>query len=168
MSQTEIEITLTQLSAESRQEIDAWVAKFPNDQKQSAVLAALTIVQAANGGWLTEPLMDAVAEYLAMPKIAVYEVATFYSMYDLKPVGKYKIEVCNNISCMLCGCYKIINHLENKLGIKMGTTTADRKFTLRAAECLGACVGAPMMQIGDQYYEHLTPETVDQILQELK
>ncbi len=168
MSQTETETKDALLSAQSCQQIDAWVAKFPVDQKQSAVLAALTIVQKTNGGYLTQPLMDAVADYLEMPKIAVYEAVTFYSMFDLEPVGKVKIEVCTNISCMLCGSQKIVKHLENKLGVKVGGTTPDKKFTLRGVECLGACVGAPMMQIGDDYHEHLTPEKVDKILQELK
>jgi len=152
------------ISAESRVEIDKWIAKYPSDQKQSAVMAALRILQDQNGGYLTNELMDAVAEYLEMPKISVYEVATFYSMYELSPVGTHKICVCTNISCMLCGSDEVVAHLEKRLGIKLGETTADGRFTLKEVECLGACVGAPMCQIGTQYYEHLTPESIDAIL----
>ncbi len=156
------------LSDESKSEIDTWVAKYPKDQKKSAVMAALTIVQDANGGWLTQDLMDMVAEYLAMEPISVYEVATFYSMYELKPVGRNKICVCTNISCMLCGSDEIVSHLKDKLGIGFGEITADGKVSLKEVECLGACGGAPMLQIGDQYYENLTPEKIDSILDNLK
>jgi NADH-quinone oxidoreductase subunit E len=155
------------LSEKIRQEIDIWVKKFPADQKQSAVMPALTIVQKEHG-WLSEKLMDAVAIYLQMPKIAVYEVASFYSMYDLSPVGTHKICVCTNISCMLNGCDKITSHIKNKLDIDFNETTKDGKFTLKSVECLGACGGAPMMQIGDDYYENLSPEKVDTILAELE
>ena len=155
------------ISAESKTDIDNWVAKYPADQKQSAVMAALRIVQDQNGGYLTHDLIEAVAEYLGMPTIAVYEVATFYSMYELKPVGKYKICICTNISCMLCGSDTIVGHLQKKLGIELGETTSDGKFTLKEVECLGACVNAPMLQIGHQYYENLTPEKLDQILDSL-
>ena len=148
--------------------IDKWVAKYPEDQKKSAVMAALHIAQDANGGSLTTEVMDAIADYLEMPRIAVYEVATFYSMYELKSVGKYKIAVCTNISCMLCGSDEIVDHLNNKLGIKFGETTPDKKFSLKEVECLGACGGAPMFQIGKQYYENLTAEKVDQILDGLE
>ena len=152
------------LTKESQAEIDQEVAKYPAERKSSAVMAALRIAQEQNDGWLNNDLMDAVAEYLEMPSIAVYEVATFYSMYELKPVGRHKICVCTNISCMLCGSNGIVSHLENKLGIKMGETTDDGKFTLKEVECLGACIGAPMFEIDKQFYEHLTPEKVDEIL----
>jgi NADH-quinone oxidoreductase subunit E len=155
------------ITEQSRTEIDKWIAKYPTDQKQSAVMPALRIVQEANGGWLTTELMDAVAEYLQMPSIAVYEVASFYSMYEHKPVGRHKICVCTNISCLLCGSDDVVSHLENKLGIKMGQTTADGRFTLKEVECLGACVGAPMFQIDREYYENLTPEIIDAILEKL-
>ena len=155
------------ISAESKTDIDKWIAKYPANQKQSAVMAALRIVQDQNGGFLNNDLIEAVAEYLDMQAIAVYEVATFYSMYELKPVGKHKICVCTNISCMLCGSDSIVNHLQKKLGIKFGETTADGKFTLKEVECLGACVNAPMLQIGNQYYENLTPEKLDQIIEAL-
>lgn len=149
-------------------EIDQWIAKYPPEQKQSAVLPALTIVQEYNKGWLSEELMQAVADYLEMPKIAVFEVATFYSMFELKPVGRHKICVCTNISCMLRGSEKIVNHLEERLGIGFNETTADGKVTLKEVECLGACANAPVFHLGKRYYEDLTPEKVDAILNELE
>jgi NADH-quinone oxidoreductase subunit E len=155
------------ISSASRTDIDKWIAKYPDDQKQSAVMAALRIVQDQNGGWLTNELMDAVAEYLDMPSIAVYEVATFYSMYELKPVGQHKISICTNISCQLRGSEEVVNYLENKLDIKMGETTPDGRFTLKEVECLGACSGAPMFQIGQDYYENLTEKKIDEILLKL-
>ncbi len=155
-------------SKETTQAIDEWIAKYPADQKQSAVMPALRIVQEAHEGSLTTELMDAVAAYLEMETVAVYEVATFYSMYELKPVGKHKICVCTNVSCMLCGSDQIVSHLQNKLGIKLGETTEDGKFTLKEVECLGACGGAPMFQIEREYHENLTPEKVDKILDGLK
>lgn len=151
----------------SREEIDRWITKYPADQKQSAVMAALRIVQDQNGGFLTDELMDAVAEYLGMPPIAVYEVATFYSMYELKPVGRHKICVCTNISCMLCASDEIVNYLESRLGIKLGETTSDGRITLKEVECLGACVDAPVIQIGDTYHEKLTLTKIDKILSSL-
>ncbi|MDH5300441.1 MAG: NADH-quinone oxidoreductase subunit NuoE [Gammaproteobacteria bacterium] len=164
MSDTKLHL----IDSDSRAEIDIWVAKYPADQKQSAVMAALRIVQDANAGWLTNDLMDAVAEYLDMPKVSVYEVATFYSMYERKPVGKHKICVCTNVSCMLCGSDQIVSHLKNKLGVKgFGEITADGRFSLKEVECLGACGGAPMFQIGRKYYENLTPAKVDEILDSL-
>jgi NADH-quinone oxidoreductase subunit E len=132
------------------------------------VMASLRIVQESNGGWLTQSLMDNVAAYLNMPEVAVYEVASFYSMYELKPVGKHKICICTNVSCMVNGSDRIVEHLEKKLDVKLGQTTADGKYTLKEVECLGACGGAPMMQIGQQYYENLNPEIVDSILDGLE
>jgi len=155
-------------SPEVRADIDHWVAKYPAEWKQSACMAALRIVQDANGGWLTEELMDQVAAYLDMPPIAVYEVATFYSMYELKPVGRHKVCVCTNVSCMVNGSDRVVDHLEKKLGVGLGGTTDDGRFTLKEVECLGACGGAPMMQIGHNYYENLTPELIDSILAELE
>jgi NADH-quinone oxidoreductase subunit E len=155
------------LSEASLKEIDANVNKYPADKKQSAVMPALRIVQDQNRGFLTEDLMDAVAEYLDMRPIAVYEVATFYSMYELNPVGKHKICICTNISCMLCGSDTVVGHITKKLGIKFGETTLDGRFTLKEAECLGACVNAPMLQIGNTYYENLTEEKIDQIIDAL-
>lgn len=156
------------LAPEVCAEIDTWIAKYPAGRQQSAVMYALKLAQDQNGGWLTTELMDAVADYLDMPKIAVYEVATFYSMYEHKPVGRHKICVCTNISCMICGSDKVVRHLQDKLGIKMGETTEDNRFTLKEVECLGACTGAPMFQIGEHYYENLTPEKIDQILDSLE
>ncbi|MES9964794.1 MAG: NADH-quinone oxidoreductase subunit NuoE [Candidatus Sedimenticola sp. 20ELBAFRAG] len=155
-------------SAEVRAEIDKSIAKYPEEWKQSAIMPALTTVQNDNGGYLTEELMDRVAAYLDVPPIAVYEVATFYSMYELKPVGKHKVCVCTNVSCMINGSDKIVDHMEKKLGIKLGETTGDGKYSLKEVECLGACGGAPMFQIGTKYYENLTPELVDSILDGLE
>ncbi|MCP0912831.1 MULTISPECIES: NADH-quinone oxidoreductase subunit NuoE [Legionella] len=152
------------LSSERMQEIDAWIAKYPADQKQSAVMSALRIVQEQYGS-LTQELMDAIADYLDMPPIAVYEVATFYTMYEHKPVGRHLLNVCTNISCQLCGSAKVVNYLEAKLGINLGETTADGRFTLRSVECLGACVNAPMMQVNKEYHENLTPEKIDKVLE---
>ncbi len=148
--------------------IDESVAKYPPEQKQSACMPALRVVQEQNGGWLTTELMDAVADYLGMSPIAVYEVATFYSMYEHKPVGQHKLCICTNISCLLRGSEGVVEHLENKLGIKMGEVTEDGKFSLKEVECLGACVGAPMMQIDRVYHENLTPKKIDSILDGLE
>lgn len=155
------------LSAESRKEIDKWLLKFPENKKQSAVIAALTIVQAENGGFLTNELMKAVAFYLNMPAIAVYEVATFYSLFELTPIGTYKISLCTNISCMLRNSQGIAEHLKKKLGIEFGETTPDKRFTLKEVECLAACGGAPVMQLGSTYHENLTPEKIDSLLDAL-
>lgn len=155
------------LSKESLDQVKREIAKYPPERKQSAVMAALRIAQEEHG-WLSVPLMDYVAELLGMRPIQVYEVASFYSMYDLKPVGKHKVSVCTNISCMLCGSDAIVKHLELRLGIKLGQTTPDKKFTLKEVECLAACGGAPMFQIDKTYYENLTPQKVDEILASLK
>lgn len=157
-----------ELSAHAREAIDAWVAKYPPEYKQSAVLAALREVQHENGGYLTLPLMDAVADYLEMPNIAVYEVATFYSMLETRPVGRHSVSVCTNISCMLRGADDLVEHIEKKHGIKLGESTTDGRIYLKKEEeCLAACCGAPMMMVDHKYYENLTPEKVDQILDEL-
>lgn len=158
----------TILSIQTRTKIDHWLTRYPTDQKRSGVMQALMIVQEENGGWLTKPLMDAVADYLELPHIAVYEVATFYTMYNLEPVGCHVINVCTNISCMLNGSGKIVDHLKKRLEINTNETTPDGKFTLREVECLAACTAAPMFQIGKKYYENLTPEKVDAILKELE
>ena len=155
------------IAGETYAAIDKWIAKYPEDQKQAAVIPALHLVQDANGGYVTTALMDELACYLEMPEIAVYEVASFYSMFEHKPVGKHKISICTNISCMLLGSEEIVKHLENKYGLKLGQTTPDGKFTLKEVECLGACVGAPMCLIGREYHEHLTPEKIDDILEKL-
>lgn len=151
-----------------RDQMDVWVAKYPAGQAQSAVIPCLHILQNANEGWLTTAIMDALAEYLCMPAISVYEVATFYTMFELEPVGKHKISVCTNISCMLCGSEKIMSHIQQKLNIKPGQTTEDGMFTLKEVECLGACVGAPMMLLDRDYHEFLNEDKVDDILDALR
>jgi NADH-quinone oxidoreductase subunit E len=159
----------SKITPTTQAEIDRWLTKYPPDKKRSAVLIALRLVQEDNGGWLNVESMDAVADYLDLPKTAVYEVATFYKMYDLKPVGRHKIAVCNSISCLLNGSEKILAHLEDKLSIKPGETTADGFCTLKEAECLAACVNAPVLQIDDRtYHEKLTVEKIDALLEQLK
>ena len=146
-------------------EIDRWVGKFPEGRQRSAVLAALHAVQHENGGYLTPELMNAVADYLEMPPIQVYEIATFYSMFETKPVGRHSISVCTNISCMLRGADDILAHIENRLGIRTGESTPDGRFYLKQEEeCLAACCGAPMMMVDHRYYENLTPAAVDEVL----
>lgn len=151
------------LSQQSENEIDREIAKYPPEQKQAAVMAALTIAQREKG-WLSEETMQYVARRLDIPSIRVEEVATFYAMYDRAPVGRHKISLCTNISCMLRDSGDIVRHLEDKLGIKLGQTTPDGRFTLKEVECLAACGGAPMMQVDDEYFENLTPQRVDEIL----
>ncbi len=156
------------LSAHVRHQIDLAVAKFPPEQKRSAVLAALREAQHQNGGYLTVELMDAVAACLELAPMDVYEVASFYSMFETEPVGRHSISVCTNISCMLRGADAVVEQIERKLGVKLGQSTPDGKFYLKPEEeCLAGCCGAPMMQIDHVYYEHLTPERVDQILDAL-
>jgi len=155
------------LSKRVREEIDDWLRRFPTDQKQSAILGALRAVQ-HEAGYLPVEQMNAVAEYLGMPAIAVYEVASFYSMYELEPVGRHTISVCTNLSCMLNGADEIVDYLKDKLNIGLGESTKDGRFYLkREEECLAACCGAPMMQINHVYYENLTTAKVDKILDEL-
>ena len=151
------------LSPQSEREIDLEIAKYPPDRKQAAVMAALMIAQRERG-WLNDETLQYVARRLEIPVIRVAEVATFYSMYELAPVGRHKISLCTNISCMLRGSDEIKQHLEARLGIRPGETTADGRFTLKEVECLAACCGAPMMQVDDDYYENLTPDRVDEIL----
>ena len=154
-----------QLSGHVREEIDRWRAIFPAEQKQSAVLAALRAAQHENEGYLDEALMDAVADYLEMPRIAVYEVASFYSMLETEPCGRHSVSVCTNISCMLRGADDILAHIEHKLGVKVGESTADNRIYLKQEEeCLAACCGAPMMMVDHKYYENLTTEQVDAVL----
>jgi len=161
--------TKIQLSNHARSEIDRWIAKYPADRKQSAVLAALREVQHENQGYLTTELMDAVAEYLEMPPIAVYEVGSFYSMLETEKCGRHSISVCTNISCMLNGSGEIMQHIEKKLGIKEGESTEDGRFHIKQEEeCLAACCGAPMMMVDHVYHENLTPEKVDEILDKLE
>lgn len=154
------------LTEHERHEIDHWLKRYPPEQKRSALLAALRAVMHTDG-YLSTEKMDAVAEYLNLKPIEVYEVASFYSMYELdaKASARYSISICTNISCMLCGSDEIVQHIETKLGIKTGESTPDRKYFLKnEEECLAACSSAPMMQINHVYYTHLTPSKVDEIL----
>ena len=148
--------------------IDTAIKKYPEGQKRSAIKTALMLVQEFNQGWLTLDLMDRVAAYLDMPSIAVYEVASFYSLYDLAPVGKYKIALCTNVSCYLRGSDNIVRHLNEKLNISFNDTTDDGRFTLKEVECLAACGQAPAMQINGTYYGPLTVELIDDILENLE
>ena len=163
-----IEIHKNSLSADVRAKIDRWLERYPAEQKRSGVLEALRFAQESNHGFLSKELMDEVADYLGMPKIAVYEVASFYTLFNLDPVGRYVISVCTNISCALNDSEKVLEHFKKRLGVGLNETTADGKFTLREVECLAACSKAPVAQIGKHYYENLTPEKINQILAELE
>ena len=156
------------ISDKAKQQIDTWVAKYPAGHQSSAVMEALKIVQTENDGSLTSGLIQAVADYLEMPVISAYEVATFYENYNHKPVGKHVIRFCHNISCMLNGADDLISYLETKTGVKTGEVSEDGLVSVKKVECLGACVGAPMFQIGDQYYENLTQQKIDEILDGLR
>ncbi len=157
------------LNEHTRGEIDHWASRFPAERKRSAVLQALSAAQHQNQGYLTTELMDAVAEYLQLPAIQVYEVASFYSMYETRPVARHNVAICTNISCMLMGSDTIVDHVENKLGIKIGESTEDGRIYLKCEEeCLAACAGGPMMQVDHVYHEDLTPAKVDEILDALE
>jgi NADH-quinone oxidoreductase subunit E len=157
------------LSDHVREEIDRWTAKFPEDRKRSAVIGALHAVQHENNGYLTVELMDGVAEYLELPPIQVYEVATFYSMFQTKPVGRHSVAICTNVSCMLRGAEDIVAQVEEKLGIRLGESTSDgRIFLKKEEECLAACCGAPMMMVDHKYHENLTVARVNAILDDLE
>jgi len=156
------------LSPEAIKKIDYELTKYPADQRQAAVMSALRIVQTERG-WLSKESISEVAQYLGMPEIAAMEVATFYNMYDLNPVGQYKITICTNISCMLRGSDEIVDHLQNKLGVGFNEVTPDGKFCLKEGECMGCCGGAPLMHVNNtKMHEFLTPAKVDDILKELK
>ena len=156
------------LSNEVNIEVDDWLQRFPNDQKQSAVLGGLHAIQ-HEYGYLPVEQMNALAEKLDMPAIAVYEVASFYSMFELEPVGKHTIAVCTNLSCMLRGGEDVLSYIENKLGVKCGQSTSDGKYYLKKEEeCLAACCGAPMMQVNHEYHENLTESKIDDILDGLE
>jgi NADH-quinone oxidoreductase subunit E len=157
------------LTAHTREEIDRWVARFPPGRQRSAVLSALRAAQEQNQGHLTPALMDAVAAYLQLPPIQVYEVATFYSMFETHTCGRHHVSICTNISCMLRGAEDLVAHVERRLGIRLGESTADgRIFFKQEEECLAACTGAPMMMVDHVYHENLTVEQVDRILDELR
>lgn len=157
------------LTEHTRHEIDEWIARFPAGRQRSATLSALRFAQEQNNGFLTPEIMDAVAEYLRLPSIQVYEVATFYSMFETHPCGRHHVSVCTNISCWLNGAEGILAHCERKLGIKVGESTPDQRIFLKQEEeCLAACTGAPMMMVDHVFHEHLTPAKVDEILDGLK
>ena len=147
---------------------DSFIAKYPEGWQASAVMPILDLAQRQNGGWLPKAAMDTVAGMLDMAPIRVYEVATFYTMYNLKPVGKHHVQVCTNLPCWLRGSDAVVDACRRKLGIDFGMTTEDGMFTLSEVECLGACVNAPMMQIGDDYYEDLDSGSTEEILEALK
>lgn len=159
---------MIQFSEEKLAKVKEIIARYPEGKHKSALIPVLHLAQEEFGGWLDVPVMDYVATLISIKPIEVYEVATFYSMFNMKPVGKYVLEVCQTGPCMVSGSDKIIDHIKNKLGIDAGETTADGLFTLKPAECLGACGYAPMMQLGKHFREHLTPEKVDAILEELR
>jgi NADH-quinone oxidoreductase subunit E len=146
--------------------VQSIIKRYPEGKQKSALLPLLHLAQAEFDGWLSVPAMDYVASLLSIKPIEVYEVASFYSMFNLKPVGKCLIEVCRTSSCWLRGANEIVEHIVNRLGIKDGETTADGKFTLKTVECLGSCGTAPMLQIGEQYYEDLTFDKVDSLINE--
>jgi NADH-quinone oxidoreductase subunit E len=160
---------LVVLSAATRTHIDHWLAKFPPERKRAALLQALWAAQEQNTGFLTDELVAAVAQYLDVPSVWAYEVANFYSMFELKPVGRNNVAICTNISCWLNGAEDIVRHCERRLGVKLGESTADgRVYLKREEECLAACAGAPMMVVNGHYHENLTHESCDQILDGLK
>ena len=157
------------LNAHTLEEIDGWIKRYPEEHKKSALLAALRAAQHQNNGYLTTELMDAVADYLGLSKIEVYEVGSFYSMYELNPVARHNIAVCTNVSCMLMGSDTIVDYLQKKLGIVLGESTSDGRIYLKKEEeCLAACGGGPMMQVNHKYYTDLTPEKVDEIIDSLE
>ena len=151
-----------------KKKIDESLKKFPSDRKRSALLDGLMFAQEANNGYLTNDLIESVAYYLDQPVISAYEVATFYSMYELNPVGKYHINICTSISCMLKGSDDIVKYLKKILKINLNEVTKDGKFSLKTVECLGACVHAPMLLLNKKYYEKLTYKKIDQLIKELK
>ncbi len=160
---------LVALSDQTRAQIDQWLLKFPPERKRSAVLQALHAAQSQNGGWLSDELIAAVAKYLGLPAVWAYEVASFYSMFELEQVGRNNVAFCTNISCWLNGAEDLVAHAEKKLGCKLGQSTADgRIFMKREEECLAACGAAPMMAINGHYHENLTIEKVDELLDGLE
>lgn len=163
-----MEATEVRFSDEALNKVKEIISRYPEGKQKSALIPVLHLAQDNFGGWLAVPVMDYVAGLLDIKPIEVYEVATFYTMFNTKPIGKYVFEVCKTGPCMLNGSDDIIKYIEEKLGIKPGETTADGLFTLKPAECLGACGYAPMMQLGKFYKEHLTREKVDKIIEECR
>lgn len=159
---------MVKFSDDTLKKVQEIIARYPDGKQKSALLPVLHLAQEQFGGWLSAESMDYVASLLSIEPIEVYEVATFYSMYNLKPVGRYLFEICQTGPCMLNGSDQIIDYIKEKLGIGVGETTADGLFTLKTVECLGACGYAPMMQLGKTFREHLTKEKVDAIIEELR
>jgi len=158
-----------QLSEHAREEIEQWKARFPEDRQRSAVISALHTVQHENKGFVTAEQMNAIADYLELPAIHVYEVATFYSMFQTKEVGRNEVAICTNVACMLRGADELVDYVEKKLGVKLGESTGDgRVFLKREEECIAACCGAPAMMVNHHYHENLTFEMVDEILDGLE
>lgn len=155
-------------SPEALTEVQGLMAKYPEGRHKSALIRALHIAQEENGGWLSIAALDHVAETLRITPIEVYEVATFYTMFNLEPVGKYVLEFCHTGPCAIEGAERLIDYVQQKLGIQTGQTTADGMFTLKEVECLGACGYAPMMQVGLYYHEHLTEEKIDRFLEDCR
>ncbi|MBK8582616.1 MAG: NADH-quinone oxidoreductase subunit NuoE [Flavobacteriales bacterium] len=155
-------------SEEAHAECRIIISRYPADHSKSALIPILHIAQAENNGWLSVPAMDAVAKLLKIQYIEVYEVATFYSMFNLHPMGKHVLEVCHTVPCMLRGADDVVAHIEKRLNIKPGGTTADGLFSLKTVECLGSCGTAPMLQCGAKYHEHLTTEKVDELIEKLR
>ena len=154
-----------ELSTRIKEEIESWKARFPKDRQRSAVISALHAVQHENRGFVTAEQMNAIADYLELPSIQVYEVATFYSMFQTKEVGRNEVAICTNVACMLRGADELVEHVESKLGLKLGESSEDGKvFLKREEECIAACCGAPAMMVNHKYYENLTVEMVDEIL----
>ena len=153
---------------ENQKKIKEILEKYPSNQKRSAVMPLLDLAQRQNDGWVSEAAMEEIARIIEMPRIKVFEVATFYTMYNFKPIGEHLLQFCGTTPCMLSGSEEIMTACQKHLGVKMGETTKDGKFTLKEVECLGGCVNAPIVQINDDYYEDLTPETMVGILKSLK
>ncbi|MGD8346912.1 MAG: NADH-quinone oxidoreductase subunit NuoE [Lysobacterales bacterium] len=157
------------LSEKTRNTIDAWVAKFPADKKRSALIQSLLAAQEQNGGWITQELTEAVADYLELPTVWAHEVVSFYSMFFTEPVGRHKVNICTNISCWLNGADGLVAHAEKKLGVKLGETTEDGRITLvREEECLAGCCGAPMAVVDGHYKENLDIDALDALLDSLE
>lgn len=157
------------ISDDSAKQIEHWLAKFPADQRRSACIAALLIVQEQNDGWLSDAAMKAVADYLQIPEIEVYEVATFYDMYELKPVGKHTLKICTNVSCMLRGADELVECAKKRLGVGLGETSKNGKITLQESQCLACCGGAPMCQVDNKaYHENLTEESLLALIDQLE
>ena len=168
MSEIKTKLKKAYFPLEISEKLESFLTRYPKNQRRSAVIAGLHVLQDYNSGYLTTELMERLSYFLDIPLSSVYEVATFYSMYQLKPVGRHKVNVCNNISCLLKGSKEIIRYIEKKLCITIGKTTADGRITLQSVECQGACCGAPMLEVDKVFHENLTIDKVDEILDNLE